>query len=291
MKGLELAQEYYESYGKDMIDDEWAHLKNRICVGLVGEGSECFGFDDEVSQDHDFGVAFCMWLNDDDFDKYGKKLQSSYDQLPDKFLGYPKRVPTANSQNRIGVLNISSFYKSIIGIADIPTEKKIWLAINENMLATVTNGRVFFDPCGEFSRIRSALSYYPHEVRLVKLSRELALMSQAGQYNMIRAIKRKDYYCAKICLNQFIESALNMLYILNRKYVPFYKWKLRGLDDLCILQDVKQHILDLLASNYSDENTVDIVEKICERILIELKNQNFTDKRDDFLWNHVPYLK
>ena len=41
MKGLELSELYYETYGKSMIAENFNILENRIAVGLVGEGSEC----------------------------------------------------------------------------------------------------------------------------------------------------------------------------------------------------------------------------------------------------------
>ena len=54
MKGLELSRAYYEEYGKPMIDTQLAQYKPYLAAGLVGEGSECLGFDDELSTDHDF---------------------------------------------------------------------------------------------------------------------------------------------------------------------------------------------------------------------------------------------
>jgi hypothetical protein len=60
MKGLELAEKYYEEYGHQLVAECCDAAKDRIAAGLVGEGSECYGFDDELSQDHDWGpVSVC----------------------------------------------------------------------------------------------------------------------------------------------------------------------------------------------------------------------------------------
>ena len=60
MKGIELARAFYEEYGKPMIERDFAEYSDRIAVGLVGRGSECYGFDDEISTDHDFEAGFCL---------------------------------------------------------------------------------------------------------------------------------------------------------------------------------------------------------------------------------------
>ena len=60
MKGIELSRRFFEEYGRKMIEDEFGEQKERICAGLVGHGSECFGFDDELSRDHDFTPGFCL---------------------------------------------------------------------------------------------------------------------------------------------------------------------------------------------------------------------------------------
>ena len=46
VKGLELARAYYETYGKPMIEEKFPEYRDRIAAGLVGEGSECLGYDD-----------------------------------------------------------------------------------------------------------------------------------------------------------------------------------------------------------------------------------------------------
>ena len=53
--GLELCRRYYEKYGKTMIAEKFSAYEGRIAVGLVGKGSDCFGFDDAQSMDHALG--------------------------------------------------------------------------------------------------------------------------------------------------------------------------------------------------------------------------------------------
>ena len=47
MKGLQLSEIYYKEVGKPWLDQCFPEYRDRICAGLVGQGSECFGFDDE----------------------------------------------------------------------------------------------------------------------------------------------------------------------------------------------------------------------------------------------------
>ena len=71
MKGMELSRLYYEEVCKPAIEKEAGELTERTAVGLVGEGSECYGYDDEISRDHDFGPSCCFWLTKEDYRIYG----------------------------------------------------------------------------------------------------------------------------------------------------------------------------------------------------------------------------
>ena len=62
MKGLELAEKYYETFGAPMIREQFPEIGGLIAAGLTGSGSECYGYDDDVSGDHDFEPGFCLFL-------------------------------------------------------------------------------------------------------------------------------------------------------------------------------------------------------------------------------------
>ena len=58
IKGLELSKLYFENIYLPELRKEFPELLERMAVGLAGEGSECFGYDDEISRDHDFRAVY-----------------------------------------------------------------------------------------------------------------------------------------------------------------------------------------------------------------------------------------
>ncbi|MGD9290261.1 MAG: hypothetical protein PVG74_21765, partial [Desulfobacterales bacterium] len=90
MKGLPLAEGYYREYGAPLLQKQFPRLMNRLAVGLAGSGSECFGFDDQHSRDHNWGPSFNIWLTDDDYDRFGEDLIQAYDSLPPTYRGFER---------------------------------------------------------------------------------------------------------------------------------------------------------------------------------------------------------
>ena len=101
ISGIELSKKFYMEYGDSMIKEKFPEYVDKIAVGLVGEGSERFGFDDKYSMDHDFGPGFCMWVTKSTYAKIGQQLQEEYDKLPKTYIGVTRR-DTAMAKGRVG---------------------------------------------------------------------------------------------------------------------------------------------------------------------------------------------
>ena len=65
MKGLDLARAYYEECGKEILHRDFAEVLPFLTIALAGSGSECLGYDDALSQDHDFEPGFCIFIPDE----------------------------------------------------------------------------------------------------------------------------------------------------------------------------------------------------------------------------------
>lgn len=291
MKHLELSRKYFEQYGRELIEKNFPHLADRYAAGLVGQGSGCFGFDDEYSQDHDFAPGFCIWLTDADFALYGTELQMAYESLPAEFEGYNK--DNIVDDTRLGVMSIGDFYASFTGCSDIPENNMDWFLISENNLATATNGEVFEDKLGEFSRIRKGLKAgYPQDVLYKKLAARACTISQAGQYNYQRCLKRSDKLTASLAASRFAEAVLSMLYLLNGGSAPFYKWMYKGLDFLKGNDDVDKILKELKALMSSAPGAecilrIEAISSLLIKILTETKDLEFSGY---FLQDYVPQL-
>ena len=287
MKGLQLAEEYYHQLGEPLIRREFGGVVDRVAVGLAGAGSECFGFDDEISRDHDWGPAFCLWLTADDFQKYGKELQKAYDGLPPAFMGFGPRRSSPGEEFRVGVCSIPTFYTIYTGLNHIPLALSEWASIPESSLATATNGRVFADPLGEFSRWRQALlAFYPEDIRLKKIASRCFTIAQAGQYNLPRSIKRGEHFAATWAITQFCTDMMSLIFLLNRRYAPFPKWLHRAVKELPILGEWTCSVVADLVSSAGIQGKPAVIENACAVIIRELRSQGLTDASGDFLLEH-----
>lgn len=288
-KGLALSEQFYLEYGAPMIHEKFPEYEEKIAVGLVGEGSECFGFDDTFSKDHDFGPGFCMWVTKETYEKIGAQLQAEYEKLPKVFKGVERKT-TVQGKHRCRVWVIEEFYQYFLGIPRVPDTEQEWLFAEEEMLAEAVNGRVFKDGEGRFSAFRKTLmEYYPDGVWKKKIAQEMALFSQTGQYNYFRMLERKDRLAASIALNRFAEHAMKLAYLLNRKYAPYYKWLSRGMKYFTRLSDVHDMLeeLLLLAAEDRQEECRALIERMAGRFLEELKVEGLVEGEDTYLEHYA----
>ncbi|MGN0453194.1 MAG: DUF4037 domain-containing protein [Ruminococcus sp.] len=292
MKGLELAREYYEAYGKPLLEGEFKEYKDRIAVGLVGHGSECFGFDDELSKDHDFEPGFCLWLTEEDDRLFGFKLFRAYQKLPKEFMGVKVQDTSLFGSASKGVHTIKEFYSFYTGTGEAPKTLSEWLSIPDYYLSEATNGEVFADPLGEFTAIRKKiLTGMPEDVRLQKLASAVFNMAQAGQYNYKRCLLHGEKTAAGIALAKFAESTAHAVYLLNRAYMPYYKWAFRGIEKLPLLSGVSEILETLLFEPYNSERNLPLIEETAMQIADEIRNQGLSDRREDYLEPYAYCIK
>lgn len=329
--GMQLAQSYWQTYGKPLLDQpKFARYKNRIAAGLVGHGSECYGFDDEISRDHDFGPGFCLWLTDEDYAEIGADLQNAYNALPQKYAGFESRNETqraksCESSKRVEIFRISEFFENITGFPTAPAanEPHLWLSLSESTLAAATNGKIFADPLGEFSKARQSFKLMPNDVRISLISRRLGMISQAGQYNFPRMIARKDASAAWLSINEFVRATASLVFLLNNPvtagYLPYYKWQFAALRKLSNrmasrLPEVCSKLESVMrlssaacfggdgsggdgfgeggkGAGLAQKQVTQIIDSICEDIVRELQYQGLSDCSETFLEWQRPYVE
>ncbi len=267
--GREMFEKFYYEYGEPMLQKKFPAFVDKIAIGKVGEGSECFGFDDEISQDHDFGPGFCMWVTKETYEQIGSFLQNEYDKLPITFKGVTRR-DMETGKGRVGVCIIEEFYQRILGLDRAPETWEEWNHVEEGALAAATNGWILKDTEGIFSEIRrKILAYYPDAIWKTKIAQSMYSISQYGQYNYGRMARRKDMVTSEQCRSQFIKSVMELIYLLNRSYAPYYKWMFRGLknlNDFGILERLQEMVLIPITE-------IEINEKRMEEICIILLEQ------------------
>ena len=286
MQGLEAARALYEERGRDLIHSRFPEYEGRIAVGLAGHGSECFGFDDAVSTDHDFEPGFCLWVDDETDREIGLALSRAYRELKS---GAGKRSALAE-QNR-GMRRISDFYRRYTGSPGAPESWQAWLYLPSHALAEASNGQVWRDDQGSFSAIRQQiLTGMPEDVRKKRLAAKLITMAQAGQYNYSRCLKHGQPGSAMLAMAEFVNAACAAVFLLNRRHMPYYKWQFRAMEELPILGQLKDALEFLLTGENDGPGQrlkAQVVEDICAQVVGELRCQKLTCGNWDYLEPHA----
>jgi hypothetical protein len=254
MNGLELSRAFFAEFGMPMLEREFPDQLPLLAAGLFGSGSECFGYDDSVSRDHDFEPGFCLFLPDESIvsRRTAFLLERAYAKLPREYLGVRREILSPVGGARRGVLRISEFFSDKVGSPDGVLSLEQWLSIPENALAEATNGLIFFDAYGLVTEIRKRLSSFPEDVLRKRVAGNLLLMAQAGQYNYRRCLSHGELAAAQLAIVEFVESAMSAVFLLNRKYQPFYKWRFRAFRELPLLGDLADTFSFLLCSGNED---------------------------------------
>ncbi len=315
LKGLVISKDYYEIYGKKAFS-KIGDLSG-AAFAKVGEGSECFGLDDLLSKDHDFGPGFCVFVTKEQYAVSGKQLEEIYASLPGVFRGF-ERPDIIKGAPRNGVIVIEDFFGRILSLDEEETAylierntlpEKTWLRLSDWQLRTVTNGEIFDGDGSVFGNIyRNLKKGYPESVKKRKMAQLLGEMSQSGQYNYQRMMRRQDVYGAAFMLHGFESHVIQFLYLVNDEYAPHDKWLMKVAESLKkgqeILYDVKElmgivpdlkvyrkrDMIDWIGKDNEEDPVLYHINRIAREIVSLLQKEGFTKSSDLYLEQHIPYL-
>ena len=282
MKGLEISREYYKTYGEPMLKEQFPELLPYLAVGLTGSGSECFGYDDEVSRDHDFEPGFCIFLPGEEVvdRRTAFQLERAYAKLPKEFMGLARPMMQPVGGARRGVLRTAEFFKEKTGAEDGVLTMQQWLSVPSSALAEAVNGEIWADGLGEVTRIRENLARWPEDIRRKKLAGSLLLMAQSGQYNYTRCIRHGEEAAAQLAAAEFVRSTMDAVFLLNNAYMPYYKWSfraMRGLPKLALEAELLEYLLTTDNEEKTAEEKYDVIEGIVADVIDELQDQGLTE--------------
>jgi hypothetical protein len=281
MKGLDLAKAFYHEYGEPMLREKFPELIPLAAVGLIGRGSECLGFDDAVSRDHDFEPGFCIFLPGEDVvdRRTAFLLERAYAGLPKEFMGLKRSMIHPVGGARHGVLRTAEFMMDLVGSSDGRLDLTGWMTVPDHALTEAVGGEIFADPYGEVTAIRERLRQQPADVRSKKLAGHLLLMGQSGQYNYRRCLAHGETAAAQLAVTEFVRSTMSVVFLLNNAYQPYYKWSFRAMRALPRLSLTAELLEYLLTSDNEPDaarEKYDVMEGIASDVVDELMEQGLT---------------
>lgn len=282
MKGVDLARGFYEEYGKPMLEKEFADIFPLLAVGFTGRGSEHYGFDDNVSTDHDFEPGFIIFIPEEDKvdSRTAFLLERAYAKLPDEYMGVKRLRLSPVGGNRNGVKRISDYYSEAIGTPEGCLTTEAWLQIPDYALAEAVNGEIFYDGLGKVTSIRKGLMQMPEDVMRKRLAGNILIMAQAGQYNYERCLRHGEYEAAQLACNEFVNATMKTVFLLDKRYMPFYKWCFRAMRESegtgIYAEDLSFLLNGDIQSVEITKRKCELIENISERVIADLVQRNLS---------------
>lgn len=134
VKGLELAERFFWEEMHPLLQQSEEDLLSHGAFGVAGPGSECLGFDDAYSRDHDFTPMCCIWIRKAEMETYGCEIQRLLPAKSEKeirlveqiigiYMGWYEEVqkqipnimadgrPLRSSEDKIGDVSIETYLR------------------------------------------------------------------------------------------------------------------------------------------------------------------------------------
>jgi hypothetical protein len=126
--------------------------------------------------------------------------------------------------HRVRVLTIRGFFQSLLGFDPTgPIRAADWVSVPQQILLSLTVGRVFHDGLGQLEPLRKKLCYYPDDVWLYLLSAQWMRISQEEPF-MGRCGQVGDDLGSRLIAGRLVRDLMGLCFLMERCYAPYVKW-------------------------------------------------------------------
>lgn len=235
MQGTELSRRFYAELVRPWLRKSFPELRH--AAALIGYGSELLGFDDAMSQDHNWGPRVLVFLTEANFEAYASKVIAEFvKDAPDEFRGVPigwahRPHPSPNAAGALGDIRhgleawtIETHLRGALAIGlDEPRDPMGWLPLSEQRLLTFTAGAVFHDDDGRLTALRQRLAQFPRDVQLYKLACQWRRIAEEQAF-VGRTGDRGDELGSRVIAARLVRDVMRMAFLIEGRYAPYPKW-------------------------------------------------------------------
>jgi Domain of unknown function (DUF4037) len=235
MQCIELSRRFYDEIVAPWLARAFPGLPH--AAALIGYGSELLGFDDAISQDHNWGPRVWLFLTEADFAAHADAIVAGFaDAAPERFLDVPVGWfsrphlsgdgPHWRSDARHGleVRTLEGTVRDGLGVElGDPLNHRAWLGLADQWLLELTAGAVFHDDDGRLTALRERLAWPPRDVWLYKLACQWRRIAEeqafVGRTGMVG-----DALGSRVIAARLVRDAMRMAFLIERRYAPYPKW-------------------------------------------------------------------
>jgi len=98
-----------------------------------------------------------------------------------------------------------------------------WLTFPEQILLSLTAGRVYVDEVGELTEARQKLSFYPQDIWLYLMACQWKRIAQEEAF-MGRCCDVGDDLGSRLVASRLVRHLMKLCFFIEKKYAPYSKW-------------------------------------------------------------------
>jgi hypothetical protein len=235
MQGIELSRRFYEDLVRPWLARAAPGLPH--AAALLGYGSELLGFDDAMSQDHNWGPRVHLFVDEPVFAAEANALVAMFaTAAPDTFLGHPigmanqpdavphRQAGRADARHGLEIWTLARAMRFWSGLAPgEPRDNLGWLGLAEQRLIAFTAGAVFHDDDGRLTAERERLNRFPRDVWLYKLAGQWRRIAEEQPFVGRNGIAG-DERGSRVIAARLVRDLMRLAFLIERRHAPYSKW-------------------------------------------------------------------